>query len=77
MFADDVENQLKISLADLNLSYVDLYLIHLPFSFKVDPNVAPLKHSNGDCVLNENIDHVAIWKVRSINTLQQSIKKIK
>lgn len=54
---------LKKSLADLNLSYVDLYLIHTPFGFPESTDGQPLRHPNGDLVLDLTTDHVAIWKV--------------
>jgi len=58
--ASDVEQCLKSSLADLQLEYIDLYLIHCPFAF---PNKLPFeKHENGDLVLSDT-DHVETWKV--------------
>lgn len=60
---ESVEKNLKKSLADLNLSYVDLYLIHVPFGFP-ESESGPLRHPNGDLVLDLTTDHVAVWKVR-------------
>jgi alcohol dehydrogenase (NADP+) len=58
--ADDVEKCLKNSLADLQLDYLDLFLIHVPFAV---PHVLPFeKHENGDLVLADT-DHVETWKV--------------
>lgn len=59
----DVEKNLKKSLADLNLEYVDMYLIHVPFAFPASDE-GMMRHPNGDVVLDETTDHVAIWKVR-------------
>lgn len=60
--ASDVEKCLKKSLADLQLEYLDLYLIHVPFA--VPYTEGPFeKQENGDLVLSET-DHVTTWKVR-------------
>lgn len=59
---ESVEKLLRRSLADLNLSYVDLYLIHVPFGVP-DNNGEFLYEPNGDIVLDLATDHVAIWKV--------------
>lgn len=59
--ASDVEKCLKKSLADLELEYLDLYLIHVPFA--VPYTEGPFsKHENGDLVLSDT-DHVETWKV--------------
>lgn len=55
---ESVEKELNESLKKLQTSYVDLYLIHGPFSFK-EPNV---KDADGNLIV-ENTDHIAIWKV--------------
>lgn len=60
---EGVEKCLKKSLTDLNLSYVDLYLIHVPFGFP-ESESGPLRHPNGDLVLDMTTDHVAVWRVR-------------
>ena len=60
--ASDVEKCLKRSLADLQLEYLDLYLIHVPFG--VPYTEGPFeKHENGDVVLAD-VDHIQIWKVK-------------
>lgn len=53
---------LKRSLAELNLTYVDLYLIHIPFSY-TDNSDELLRQPNVDVVSDLNVNHVAIWKV--------------
>lgn len=59
--ADDVEKCLKVSLADLQLDYLDLYLIHVPFA--VPFTQGPFEyHENGDVVQGET-DHIKTWQV--------------
>lgn len=62
--AEDVERCLKKSLSDLELNYVDLYLIHVPFAtpWTEGPHA---KHENGDIILADT-DHIATWKVIKI-----------
>lgn len=57
------------SLKDLNLSYIDLYLIHVPFAV---PESGINSDSNGDIVLDVSTDHVSIWKVKA-DTLKYGI----
>jgi len=59
---ESVEKNLKKSLADLNLAYIDLYLIHVPFGFPESTDGQPLREPNGDLVLDLATDHVAVWK---------------
>nr|CAD7426846.1 unnamed protein product [Timema monikensis] len=54
--AENVEKYLKQSLENLQMTYVDLYLIHQPIgSF-------PELDSDGNRVLDPNTDHLSIWK---------------
>lgn len=59
---ENVEKYLKKSLADLNLAYVDLYLIHVPFGFP-ESETGPMRHPNGDIILDTTTDHIAVWRV--------------
>ena len=53
-----------MSLQRLGLNYVDLYLIHMPFSFKHDANSsAPAANSDGTFVLDTESDPIQVWKV--------------
>jgi len=57
-----VEKYLKDSLSQLQLTYLDLYLIHTPFSIPEfqGPNIPT--DSNGDIIFEKDTDHVAVWK---------------
>lgn len=62
-----VEKYLNNSLADLQLSYIDLYLIHVPFAVpETDGDFQ--REANGDIVLDMETDHLATWKVSHFNT---------
>lgn len=53
---------LKRSLDNLQVSYLDLYLIHTPFAFKdIEGDLHPIK--DGKIDFDPITDHVAIWKV--------------
>lgn len=57
-----VDKWLKKSLNDLQLDYLDMYLIHTPFTFKdVEGDLHPV-NENGEIQLDMTTDHVAVWK---------------
>ncbi|XP_058799851.1 aldo-keto reductase family 1 member A1-B-like [Phymastichus coffea] len=58
---DSVERYLNKSLADLGMDYVDMYLIHLPFGVKEGKDMTPMQQ-DGREILEDDVDHVAIWK---------------
>lgn len=60
---DGVNKYLKRSLEDLQLDYVDLYLVHVPFAFKeVEGNLHPTT-ADGKVDLDVTTDIIAVWKV--------------
>jgi alcohol dehydrogenase (NADP+) len=59
--ASCVEKCLRQSLEDLQISYVDMYLIHTPFGVpETDGDFK--RHANGDIVLDLETNHVETWK---------------
>lgn len=58
-----VEKFLKRSLENLQVDYVDVYLVHVPFGFKdIEGNLHPI-NEQGEIDLDLTTDHVAVWKV--------------
>lgn len=63
---EGVQKYIKLSLEALQLSYVDVYLIHTPFAFnEVEGQMFPVKDGKAD--LDLTTDHVATWKVLNQN----------
>lgn len=63
---EGVQKYIKKSLEALQLSYVDVYLIHTPFAFNdVEGEMFP-KRTDGYADLDVTTNHVATWKVCSI-----------
>ncbi|CAL7949647.1 unnamed protein product [Xylocopa violacea] len=59
----DVEKFINLSLKKLGLSYLDMYLIHMPFAFKLNEDTCtPAVHEDGSYVLDLNTDPVSVWK---------------
>ena len=53
-----------MSLKNLDLDYIDMYLVHAPFSFKPKADYSgPIIHENGDFEIDKINDIVEVWKV--------------
>ncbi|XP_012268795.1 aldo-keto reductase family 1 member A1 [Athalia rosae] len=56
-----VDKWIKRSLKDLQLDYLDLYLIHTPFSFEeVGEELHPVD-KNGEIKLDKSTNHLQVW----------------
>ncbi|KAF5292916.1 hypothetical protein FQA39_LY13796 [Lamprigera yunnana] len=60
--AEGVAKFFKKSLENLQVDYVDLYLVHVPMGFKdIEGNLHPMT-GDGEIDFDFTTDHVAIWK---------------
>ena len=66
---EKVTRFLQKSLTALNLTYVDLYLVHGPIGLKDngDDNIFPMD-PDGTLQIDPTTDLVSLWKVRKENT---------
>ncbi|KAL6440622.1 hypothetical protein ACFW04_003244 [Cataglyphis niger] len=73
--AKDVEKWIKKSLANLQISYLDLYLIHVPFAFENGEDLHPC-NENGEIRIDVDTDHLQIWSAMEKQVLEKRTKAI-
>lgn len=59
---DRVDYFFKKSLENLQLDYVDLYLVHLPICFKFD-STKTVAEQRANRTPEDKTDHIGVWKV--------------
>ncbi|XP_050446837.1 aldo-keto reductase family 1 member A1-A-like [Cataglyphis hispanica] len=73
--AKDVEKWIKKSLANLQISYLDLYLVHVPFAFENGEDLQP-RNENGEIRIDVDTDHLQIWSAMEKQVLEKRTKAI-
>ncbi|XP_029679358.1 aldo-keto reductase family 1 member A1-like isoform X2 [Formica exsecta] len=73
--AKDVEKWIKKSLANLQISYLDLYLVHVPFAFENGEDLRP-HNENGEIRIDIDTDHLQIWSAMEEQVLEKRTKAI-
>ncbi|KAK9875413.1 hypothetical protein WA026_007806 [Henosepilachna vigintioctopunctata] len=59
---ENVNKYMQRSLKNLQVDYVDLYLVHLPFALKEVEGKPHPKTPEGNIDLDTTTDHIALWK---------------
>ncbi|XP_045478114.1 aldo-keto reductase family 1 member A1-A-like isoform X2 [Harmonia axyridis] len=73
----DVGRYLQMSLERLQMNYVDLYLVHMPFSFLGNPEThAPLTNEDGTFRLDVDNDVIGTWAEMEKQVEQGKAKSI-
>ncbi|XP_017891581.1 alcohol dehydrogenase [NADP(+)]-like isoform X2 [Ceratina calcarata] len=67
----DVEKFINLSLKKLGLDYLDMYLIHMPFAFKLsESTLTPATNEDGSFLLDFDTNPVLVWK-----EMEEQVKK--
>ncbi|KYN01044.1 PREDICTED: 1,5-anhydro-D-fructose reductase [Cyphomyrmex costatus] len=72
----DIEKWLKRSLSNLNLSYIDLYLVHTPFAYQDAGEDFHPFNEKGEILIDTNTDHLQIWQTMENQVLEGRTKAI-
>lgn len=75
--ARDAERFLNLSLRRLQLDYVDLYLVHLPFAFVCDETtLTPAVNEDGSIRVDFDTDNIATWKVLKSTSARKAYSEV-
>lgn len=73
---EGIEKWIRQSLSNLQLDYVDLYLVHAPFALEDDgDNLLPF-NEKGELRVDPTTDHLAIWSAMERQVLEGRAKAI-
>lgn len=72
---EDIEKWIKRSLCNLQLTYLDLYLVHAPFAFEDAEDLHPTDEK-GDIRIDTSTDHLKIWSAMEKQVLEGRTKAI-
>ncbi|CAB0039013.1 unnamed protein product [Trichogramma brassicae] len=67
----DVAKYLNATLRNLNLDYLDLYLIHHPFSLVPTDELGIAEDENGNAIVDTDVDLIAVWKDNTSENQEQ------
>lgn len=73
---NDIEKWLKKSLENLQISYVDMYLVHCPFAFEDAGQDLHPRNEKGEIKIDVNTDHLQIWSAMEKQVLEKRTKAI-
>ena len=59
----DIAQALELSLDNLGLDYIDMYLIHVPFAVQRTPDFEMAQNENGSLIIDYTTDLIGVWKV--------------
>ncbi|KAL2712392.1 alcohol dehydrogenase NADP(+) [Vespula squamosa] len=72
----DVEKWIKKSLINLQLDYIDLYLVHVPFTLEEVGEELHPTNEKGEIRFDTSTDHVKVWKEMEEQVKQGRAKAI-
>lgn len=73
---EDIEKWIKRSLCNLQLSYLDLYLVHAPFGFEDDGKDLHPHDETGQIRMDVKTDHLKVWSAMEQQVLEGRAKAI-